>query len=97
MAVVAVVLLAYDGMNLLDLAHLVGAARFVTQSIVFGYGYGDHGDAVLTEAADTRGHTLMSAVCRDWQAATTPAVSAGARVCVLRTAPVMDGSRRRCG
>ena len=54
--------------------------------------YGDHGDAVLTEAADTRGHTLMSAVCRDWQAATTPAVSAGARVCVLRTAPVMDGS-----
>ena len=28
---------------------LVGAARFVTQSIVFGYGYRDHGDTVLTE------------------------------------------------
>ena len=30
--------------NLLDLAREVGARRFVTQSIVFGYGYADHGD-----------------------------------------------------
>ncbi|MET4636929.1 NAD(P)-dependent oxidoreductase [Mycetocola sp. 2940] len=35
--------------NLLDLAREVGATRFVTQSIVFGYGYSDHGDQVLTE------------------------------------------------
>jgi nucleoside-diphosphate-sugar epimerase len=27
----------------------VGATRFLTQSIVFGYGYYDHGDTVLTE------------------------------------------------
>jgi nucleoside-diphosphate-sugar epimerase len=35
--------------NLLAAARAVGAHRFVTQSIVFGYGYGDHGGAVLTE------------------------------------------------
>ena len=35
--------------NLLDLAGEVGARRFVTQSIVFGYGYRDHGDVTLTE------------------------------------------------
>ncbi|MET0933784.1 MAG: NAD(P)-dependent oxidoreductase, partial [Mycetocola sp.] len=35
--------------NLLDLAREVGATRFVTQSIVFGYGYSDHGDQILTE------------------------------------------------
>ncbi|MFE5670944.1 NAD-dependent epimerase/dehydratase family protein [Agromyces sp. NPDC056523] len=35
--------------NLLDVARAVGARRFVTQSIVFGYGYRDHGDEVLTE------------------------------------------------
>ncbi|MFB9313895.1 TIGR01777 family oxidoreductase [Nocardioides plantarum] len=52
--------------------------------------YGDHGSAVLTEASDTRGHALLTDVTREWQAAADPAVAAGARVCVLRTAPVMD-------
>jgi nucleoside-diphosphate-sugar epimerase len=35
--------------HLLDVAREVGARRFVTQSIVFGYGYADHGTEVLTE------------------------------------------------
>jgi nucleoside-diphosphate-sugar epimerase len=35
--------------NLLAAADRVGAGRFVTQSMVFGYGYRDHGDRVLTE------------------------------------------------
>ena len=35
--------------NLLEAARVVGATRFVTQSIVFGYGYRDHGDTPLTE------------------------------------------------
>lgn len=52
--------------------------------------YGDHGDAVLTEVSDTRGHALLTRVTRVWQAAADPAVAAGARVVVLRTAPVMD-------
>lgn len=35
--------------DLLDAARLVGARRFVTQSLIFGYGYGDHGANALTE------------------------------------------------
>lgn len=35
--------------NLLEAARTVGATRFVTQSIVFGYGYRDHGDTALIE------------------------------------------------
>ncbi|MCZ4500107.1 MAG: hypothetical protein JWQ74_2662 [Marmoricola sp.] len=52
--------------------------------------YGDHGDELLTEAADTRGDALLTSVTREWQAATDVAAEAGARVCVLRTSPVMD-------
>jgi uncharacterized protein (TIGR01777 family) len=54
--------------------------------------YGDHGagDPVLDETAASRGDALLTSVTRDWQAAATPAVEAGARVCILRTAPVMD-------
>lgn len=35
--------------NLLDAAREVGARKFVTQSIIFGYGYTDHGDKLITE------------------------------------------------
>jgi nucleoside-diphosphate-sugar epimerase len=35
--------------HLVEAAGLVGAERFVTQSIVFGYGYGDHGGRPVTE------------------------------------------------
>jgi nucleoside-diphosphate-sugar epimerase len=35
--------------HLLQLAAAVGATRFVTQSFFGGYGYGDHGEAMLTE------------------------------------------------
>ena len=35
--------------NLLDVARLVGARRFLAQSLIFGYGYGDHGASELTE------------------------------------------------
>src|SRR4051794_4182913 len=33
--------------NLLEAAHSLGATVFVTQSIVLGYGYRDHGDKLL--------------------------------------------------
>jgi uncharacterized protein (TIGR01777 family) len=52
--------------------------------------YGDHGDQVLDENADSRGDALLTRVTRVWQAAADPAEKAGARVAVLRTAPVMD-------
>jgi uncharacterized protein len=54
-----------------------------------GY-YGDHGSELVTEASDSRGDALLTGVTRDWQAATEAASSGGARVCVLRTAPVLD-------
>ena len=55
--------------------------------------YGDHrelGDPVLDEQADSRGDALLTGVAREWQAAAEPAAEAGARLCVLRTSPVMD-------
>lgn len=52
--------------------------------------YGDHGDEVLTEDARSQGDALLTDVTREWQAATEPAAQAGARVVVLRTAPVLD-------
>lgn len=54
--------------------------------------YGDHGDAALTEVSDTRGHALLTRVCREWEAAARPAQGAGSRVVLLRTAPVQDAS-----
>ncbi len=52
--------------------------------------YGDRGQEVLDESKDSRGDSLLTGVTREWQAAAEPASEAGARVCVLRTAPVMD-------
>ena len=52
--------------------------------------YGDHGPEPLGEDADSRGDALLTQVTREWQEATAAAQDAGARVCVLRTAPVID-------
>lgn len=54
-----------------------------------GY-YGDHGDEPLTEDSASLGDSAMVEVTRAWQAAAEPAGAAGARLCLLRTAPVMD-------
>ena len=54
--------------------------------------YGDHGAQPLTEASDSRGHAFLTEVSREWEAATEPARECGARVCILRTAPVLDRS-----
>ena len=51
--------------------------------------YGDHGDEVVDETSDSRGDEFMTALSRDWQSAADPAVAAGARVAVLRTAPIV--------
>ena len=54
--------------------------------------YGDQGARVLTEDSDSCGSSFLTNVTREWQAAAAPAIEAGARVCVLRTSPVMDRS-----
>jgi uncharacterized protein len=55
-----------------------------------GY-YGDRGDEILTEESPP-GDDFLAGVCVEWEAATEPAAQAGARVALLRTAPVLDGS-----
>jgi uncharacterized protein (TIGR01777 family) len=52
--------------------------------------YGDHGGEVVTEGSESRGDSFMTVVTREWQDAALDAVDAGSRVCLLRTAPVMD-------
>jgi len=52
--------------------------------------YGDRGDTPLNESEPSTGEAFMTGVTRQWQAATSPASVAGARVCVLRSAPVID-------
>jgi nucleoside-diphosphate-sugar epimerase len=37
--------------NLVEAYAAVGASRFIAESMIFGYGYGDHGPAALTEDA----------------------------------------------
>lgn len=52
--------------------------------------YGDQGPTPLPETAGTVGHEFMTEVTREWEEATQPAAGAGARVVVLRTAPILD-------
>ncbi len=42
--------------NLIDASRAVGASRFITESMVFGYGYTDHGPVPLTEDAPWAPH-----------------------------------------
>ena len=63
-----------------------GKASFlVSNGIAY---YGDHGPEVVTEESPSLGDAFLTGVTRAWQEATAPAAAAGARVCVLRTAPV---------
>ena len=52
--------------------------------------YGDRGDTPLSESEPSTGGAFMTDVTRQWQAATSPASAAGARVCILRSSPVID-------
>jgi uncharacterized protein (TIGR01777 family) len=52
--------------------------------------YGDHGAAPVTESSESIGDAFLTRVARAWESATDEARAAGARVCLLRTAPVMD-------
>jgi uncharacterized protein len=55
--------------------------------------YGDRGDEVLTEASpEGVDGTFLNGITKQWQAATEPAVAAGARVCVMRTSAVLHKS-----
>ncbi len=51
--------------------------------------YGDTGNREVDETAPV-GSGFLAEVCRDWEAATKPASAAGARVVLLRSAPVLS-------
>jgi hypothetical protein len=61
---------------------------FLAQSGIAGYG--DRGDEVITEETPVDATTFMADVVRQWEDATTPASSAGARVVLMRTGVVLD-------
>ena len=52
--------------------------------------YGDHGDQPVTEMADSRGDALLTRVSRGVAGRDRARPGAGARVCVLHTAPIHD-------
>lgn len=51
--------------------------------------YGDRRDALVDEG-DPAGSGFLAEVCRDWEAATAPAVEAGLRVAILRIGVVLS-------
>ena len=71
---------------------IAGGERGSLPALVAGNGssyYGDHGRVEVTEDSASHGDDLLTRITREWEAATHPARDAGARVCVLRTAPVL--------
>lgn len=53
-----------------------------------GY-YGSRGDELLNEASEP-GQDFLALVCRDWEAATKPAIDAGIRTAQIRTGVVLS-------
>ncbi len=61
---------------------------FVAQNGISGYG--DRGDRLVTEDTPLDADSFMADVVRAWEAATEPAVTAGARVAVMRSGIILD-------
>jgi uncharacterized protein (TIGR01777 family) len=70
------------------LAGLPHPPRVLVSASAVGY-YGHRGEEVLTEES-SGGTGFLAAVCRQWEAATQPAVHAGIRTVCLRTGLVLS-------
>jgi hypothetical protein len=70
------------------LAALPAPPRVLVSASAVGY-YGDRPDEVLTEAS-AHGRGFLAEVCREWEAATEPAASAGIRVVRARFGVVLS-------
>jgi uncharacterized protein (TIGR01777 family) len=79
-----------DGTRLLarTLASLDRPPKVLACASAIGY-YGNRGDEVLTEQSEP-GVGFLASVCRDWEAAATPAGEAGIRVAHLRFGVVLS-------
>jgi len=69
------------------IAKLPHPPRVLLAASAIGY-YGDRGDEELTERS-APGHDFLAQVAKDWEAATTPASTAGVRVVNLRFGVVL--------
>jgi uncharacterized protein len=70
------------------LAQVKSRPRVFICSSAIGY-YGSCGDEVLKETSEP-GKDFLALVCRDWEAATKPAIDAGIRTAQIRTGVVLS-------
>lgn len=79
-----------DGTKLLcsALATLKNKPEVVISASAIGY-YGNRSDEILTESSKS-GDGFLAQVCREWEAATMPAQSAGIRVALMRIGVVLS-------
>jgi uncharacterized protein (TIGR01777 family) len=70
------------------LAGLERKPEVIVSASAIGY-YGDRGDEVLTEDSSP-GDDFLAEVCKEWEAATGPALEAGIRVVRMRTGVVLE-------
>lgn len=79
-----------DGTKLLcsTLATLKNKPEVVVSASAIGY-YGNRSDEILTESSKP-GDGFLAQVCREWEAATMPAQSAGIRVALMRIGVVLS-------
>jgi uncharacterized protein (TIGR01777 family) len=72
------------------LARMARPPRVLVSTSAIGY-YGSRGDETLREDSPP-GSGFLAEVCREWEAATEPATSAGIRVVRVRTGLVLSGN-----
>jgi hypothetical protein len=70
------------------LATLRQPPKVLVSASAIGY-YGDRGDSLLTESSES-GNGFLPEICREWEAATEPAVAAGIRVVNLRFGVILS-------
>ncbi|MFA7002897.1 MAG: NAD-dependent epimerase/dehydratase family protein [Verrucomicrobiia bacterium] len=69
---------------------LASPPRVIVCASAIGY-YGNRGDEILREES-AAGADFLAGVCRDWEAATKPAVDAGIRVVNLRFGVILSAT-----
>lgn len=72
------------------LARVATRPRTLINASAIGF-YGDRGDEVLDENSSPGQGDFLSGVCRDWEAETAAASSAGARVVLARFGVILSG------